>query len=61
MQHTLIPERLTDDLISGSLRLGQVFRVPFLLDFAICVLDIATVLVKSCHFHCFFNSRDVDS
>lgn len=60
-KHTLIPKRLADDLVTGGLRDGHVFGVTVLLDLAVAVLDIATVLIESCHLHCFFNSKDVNS
>lgn len=57
---TLIPERLADDLVTGSLLLVHVLGGTVLLDLRIVVLGIAPVLVKSSHLDFLFNGRDID-
>lgn len=57
---TLVPERLADDLVASSTCLGDVLGFAGLLDRATGVLDVAAMLVKGRHFHCFFDGRDVD-
>lgn len=58
---TFVPEWLAKNLVASGLSLGDILGVSILLDLAIGVLDIAAMLVESCHFHCFFNGEDVDS
>lgn len=57
---TLVPERLADDLVTGSLLLVEVLGRTVLLDLRIVVLGIAPVLIKSSHLDLLFNGRDID-
>ena len=57
---TLVPERLSHNLVTGSIRLIDVLGRPVLLDLGIVVLGVATVLVEGSHLDLFFNLGKVD-
>ena len=57
---TLVPERLTQDLSTSSLRGVDVFCLAVLGDLATGVLGIAAMLVKLCHLHLLLDLCEVD-
>jgi hypothetical protein len=57
---TLVPQRLAQDLVSRSLRLGNVLCGAILVDLSVVVLGIATELVEAGGLHGLLNSGDVD-
>lgn len=57
---TLVPERLSDDLVAGGVGLVDILRSALLLDLLVVVLDVATVLIKSGHLDLLFDLGKVD-
>jgi hypothetical protein len=57
---TLVPERLSDNLVAGGVFLVDILRSALLLDLLVVVLDVATVLIKSSHLDLLFNLVKVD-
>jgi hypothetical protein len=57
---TLVPERLSYNLVAGGVGLVDILRSALLLDLLVVVLDVATVLIKSGHLDLLFNLGKVD-
>jgi hypothetical protein len=57
---TLVPERLSDNLVASGIVLVDILRSALLLDLLVVVLDVATVLIKSGHLDLLFNLVKVD-
>lgn len=57
---TLIPQGFPEDLVASGLVLGDVLGLTALLDLSVCVLPVATQLVKLLGLHGLFDALDID-